>query len=171
LNLKRQDIDFEKNILSLEDDKNGRRLIKVSDTCINFIEGALEEETYYNKNGISEGRVATSRLVNNEFVIKGTLKKNVNYKRANKQVIYNRFETLRDFFNIQYITPNNIQTSGMIKYARDVLIKYGQLNKNQLKTIAENYGMQLIENNGYKVYNYTLLREDINFENILRLYG
>jgi integrase len=168
MNLRHEDIDFDNNRLFLKDDYRAPRTIEVSERCIKFIKGALEEDIYYNKNGLSQGRFATSQFVESDYVVKVALKNKADGRSRN--IIYNRINILKEFFDIHYLNPKSIRQSGMLKYAKDFLVTYGQLENKHLEKIAEQYGLQKYENNGYMVYNYTTMRKTINFENLSQLY-
>lgn len=164
--------DIENNTLKLKDDKYGRREIEVSDELINIMHRALDETEYINKNGLTEGRWKHSTLLTNDFVIKTALKyKTKEYGRGQRSILYNRIKMMKDYFDNSHITPNNIKKSGMLKLAKDLYEKNGKLDNVELAEIAKKFGVRSIVNNGYEVYNYSILREYINKENLEEIYG
>lgn len=173
LNLRYENVNFETGQLLLKDDRHGERSISVSNTAIKYIEKALEEETYYNKNGTATGRRTTSTLEDSPYVIKATVSKarvNPN-ERAEKHTIYRRLTVISDLFEITFLTAKNLEKSGMIKMGKDLYLEHGKLDKPQLKQIAEHFGMRKTVMNGYEVFNYTVLRQFVHLGNIEELYG
>ncbi|PHA03012.1 hypothetical protein COE51_01325 [Bacillus pseudomycoides] len=161
------------NKLKLKDDKRGEREITVSDRCLELIEAALNEEEYYTKNGTSETRRGAFEVISGDHVIRSTKTGRVNAEggKADTHAIYRRMTTIKELFNLPYLNPKNVRSSGMIKMAKDLYERHGKLENEQLSEIAEHFGVQKVVMNGYEIYNYSYLRETINAENIMDLYG
>ncbi|MEC1697731.1 phage lytic cycle repressor MrpR family protein [Schinkia azotoformans] len=171
INLTKEDI--KGNTLHLIDEKSGERYLEVSDRAIAFIEKAIDETIYYNKNGTSEGRRSTAPLSQNDYVIKMTLLRSDqdSNKKSDKHLIYRRLSTISELFGLEYLTSKSLERSGMVKMGKDLLEKDGKLENEQLVKIAERFAVKKVIINGYETYNYFMLREFINIENIEDLYG
>ncbi|MEC1726948.1 site-specific integrase [Schinkia azotoformans] len=169
LNLKKQDVDFENNILHLEDDELGKRDVEVSTQCIKLIKDAINETEYHGRNG--EGR--RSKLVSNNYVIRAPFSKKTNLDRADKHLIYRRISTISDIFGYIYMSAKNIERSGMIYMAYNLLKegKYTEITNEMLTEIGDKFRMKKSIVNGEKNYNFYLMRDYINLEIINDLYG
>ncbi|MGN7942012.1 phage lytic cycle repressor MrpR family protein [Metabacillus sp. 22489] len=164
LNLTPNDINEKNNVLRLKDDKYGLRDVEVSDKCIENLYKASEEKVYYMKNGESKGKRSIVDLVHSEFIIKAKKVRTVGLSdgRADRHLIYRSISMISEYFDLPYLTPKNIEKSGMIKMAKDILEKEGKLENEQLATIAEKFNVRKININGYEKYNYATLREFLN---------
>jgi integrase len=172
VNLKQSDIDWENNILYLEDDKYGKRHIVVSEDCMRLIRQAIKETEYRKSNGESQSRNPILSLVENEYVIRSAQTNTEAYnKRADKHLVYRRITTISEFFELPYLTAKNIQKSGMIYMGKELYLRDGKLEKDQYHEIAEKFGVRKQNINGYEYYNTSALKEFINAENIKKLYG
>jgi hypothetical protein len=162
--------DIRGNKIRLKDDKYGERYVVVSDELISLIERAKAETEYYNKNGQSEGRFSKSQLMDSDYIIRGAIKNKIAEGKTNRSVIYNRFKMMKEEFEADYLSPNNVKKSGMIYMAYKLYKQYGVLENDQLAEIADYYNIQKIMNNNYLTYNYSILREYLNLENVAELY-
>lgn len=174
LNLTLPDVNKAKNndnILELKDDKYGERPLDVSDRCMDIILKAGSETEYHMRNGEAQGKRTKVELVENEYLIKSKKTRNVNFGRADRHLVYRAISTISEMFELPYLSPKNIEKSGMIKMAKDLLVEEGQLENEQLAKIAQRFNVRTVKVNGYEVYNYSLLREFINIDNIKALYN
>ncbi|MCM3161021.1 site-specific integrase [Metabacillus litoralis] len=167
LNLSINDIDFDNNVLFLQDDFSNKRELKVTSQCIRIIRQAMSEKEYHGRNG--EGR--TVKLVDNEFIIRSADTRSTSPGKANRHLVYRRITTVSEHFDYPYLTAKSIQKSGMIKMGRDLFIKHGTLGKDQLYEIAKRFNVNTIKVKEYEYYNSTLLSSFVNLENINDLYG
>lgn len=170
LNIRESDIDFGNCKIQLHDDDKGSRVITVSQDSIDIIKGALEERIYKLKNGEAKGWKKASPLVENDYVVKSNKGKAINLTRAAKHLIYRRFSTIGEYFNYKYLTSGNVRKSGMIKMAKDLYIRDGELDKDQLDEISERFNLSKVKVGDAEVPNYFVLKEFINLENIRELY-
>jgi site-specific recombinase XerD len=172
INLKKYDIDYANKRLRLYDDKNGERFITVSDRCLDIIERAIDEKKYYARNGDKTSAHGKSEYeyFETDHVIKNVLTGRTK-GAADKNVIYRRMYMIKEIFDMPYLTIKNIWRSGMIKMAVDLYKEEGELTNKQLAKIAEQFGLGKIINNGHETYNYHAMRQFINRDNILDLYG
>lgn len=171
LNLKKSDIDFENNTLHVSDDELGERDVEVSPFCIKLIKDAMKEERYQAKNGTGEGRNADRPLIENDYVLRNAKTRSEHNDRADKHLIYRRISMICELFDYPELNAKNIERSGMIYYAKELLLKKAELGYEELEEVAERFGQRKAIVNGSKQYNMYSLREFINVENIIQLYG
>ncbi|MBD1379124.1 phage lytic cycle repressor MrpR family protein [Metabacillus arenae] len=170
LNLVPENFNEDTNELKLKDDKYGKRTIKVSDRCINIVKKAANETEYHMKNGEAQGRRSTVKLAENYHVIKTKVTRVENFKRADRHLVYRALTSISEFFKLPYLSPKNIEKSGMLKMAHDINPS-GDLTNEELTKIADHFNVRTVKINGREIYNYSLLREFINKENIDSLYN
>ena len=172
INLKKYDVDYTNKLLRLYDDKNGERFITVSDRCLDIIEKAINEKVYYARNGEKESKHGKSEYpyYETDHIIKNVLTGRTRGE-ADKNVIYRRMYMIKELFDMPYLTIKNVWRSGMIKMAVDLYKEEGELTNKQLAKIAEQFGLGKIINNDHEIYNFHAMRQFINRDNILDLYG
>lgn len=169
LNLKESDING--RILKLNDSKFESREVEVSGFCHDLIIGALAEREYALQNGTLTKGNKELNLVENDYVIRPVDRKTKNPDApSDKHTIYRRISVIGELFDLPYLTVKNIERSGMIKYAKDLIEKHGELGYDQLSEVAERFGVRKVSVNGYEMFNSTILREYINEQNIKDLY-
>lgn len=174
LNLKESDIDG--NVLTVHDAKTGTRKVKVSDRCIKIINEAIYQGNYgvyYLKNGHAESYRQQAQFLKSDYVVKRTESGCTREENlpASKGVVYNKITSLRKLLNAPYLTPKNIERSGMIKMAGDLLKRDGELTNKQLKEIMEQFNIQKIFVNNTWTYPYSQIRKFVNMENIEKYYN
>lgn len=167
LNLKKDDI--KGNTLTLTDDRKGQRELEVDDETIKIINKAIKQEDYTPKNG-SGKRSTESKLIENDYVIRGLIRRASNLEKADRNLIYRRVTNISEFFGMPYLTPKSIWKSGQIKMASDLFERDGEIQTKQLNEIAEAFNLSKINNNGYKMYATTQIKDYINSENLKKLY-
>lgn len=163
INLKKEDVDFKNKTLLLTDEDGSKRKIEVSPTCIAQIEGALEQEKYFKRNGeaeLKDNQLEYNDLVQNDYILRSAITRTHSYDKIHKHTIYRRINTIRDLYGIPALTTKNILRSGMIKMGKDLLEEEGILEKKQLEKICERFG----------VVNWYTLKEFINEKQIKKLY-
>ncbi|OAS85092.1 hypothetical protein [Metabacillus litoralis] len=164
--------DLNGNILHLNDNKHGERFLTVSDRAINFIKAASKELEYYTRNGNSTSKRTVSPLVENEYVIKSTINKNViNIKAVDRHQIYRRLSMIEEIFSLKDFNAKSYEKSGMIKMGKDLYLEYGKLEDEELQKIAERFNVKKIKIAGEYKYNYLTLKEFVNIENVKNLYN
>lgn len=165
LDLRRQDIDFDNHTLKLPD-----RTAKVSEKTISLINAALREDVYLLKNGEAKGWKKEAPLLQNDYVIRSTQGKAINLEKADKHLVYRRIATISEYFDYKYLNIKNISKSGMVKMAKDLYLRDGELDKKQLDEIAEKFDTPKAKVGDVMLNNYYALKEFINMENIEKLY-
>lgn len=163
-NLKREDIDSKNLQLTLTDKDGSKRILKVSPRAISFVEKAAGETIYHKNNGepIEYERIRSyTYLVNNEYVFRTSLTRTNHYKAADAHLFYRRIDKIKDLFGKPFFTSKNIQKSGMIYMAKELVKKDGDLLRDHYLKIAKRF----------KVNNWYSLQEYVNMDNIKKLYG
>lgn len=171
LNLKQEDIDWDNNILHLEDDKFGKRDVEVTEDCLQLIQQAINQTIYYSKNGTATGRKAEIELVENEYVLRNIKTGAYSTGKGSPNLIYRRLTVISELFDLPYLTSKNLTKSGMIYEAYKEFVSTGTLDNDQISKIAEKFGVRKIKVREYEYYNTSILREFINNENIMKLYN
>lgn len=172
LNLRKQDVNFETNELKLRDDKYGERTLHVSEECLRTIRQAINEEEYHLMNGLSTAKSPVKKLISSDYVVRGVISGRVKYgnDRADRHTIYRRISKLKEIFEYPYLTIKNIERSGMLKMAKDLYVKNGKLENEELALIADRFNIAKVELHGKKDYNYSVLKRVVNLDNVTRLY-
>lgn len=145
--------------------------IDVSEDCIKYLDKAYKQNTYYqyNKN--------TKEFVEKELLSSSYIFKNIRSPRASDgqmvgmSVFYNRLHAMKDYLELEYLTPMAIKQSGMIYEAVKQYQEFNVLAYDQLAELGRKYAFSQITNNGYTYYNTFLMREFVNESNISDLYG
>ena len=144
-NLKKGDIDFENNELTLFDGKN-KRSLKVSNSCIKAIEEAIAQEDYEKKNGLMSTDYARLRrdlkLVDNEYVLRNSLTRTKDPTMPiDNYTIFRRIRLIRDVVGHPFIKAKSIQISGMLDLAKKMQSENGKLKKEHYIEIADIFNL------------------------------
>jgi hypothetical protein len=91
-------------------------------------------------------------------------------EKADKHLVYRRIATISEYFDYKYLNIKNISKSGMLKMAKDLYLRDGELDKKQLDEIAEKFDTPKAKVGDVMLNNYYALKEFINMENIEKLY-
>lgn len=172
-NLKKGDVDKARKriklVNTLKEDENGlpikftERWIDVDDYTLELIEGAIEQKTYLKRNGKMEENVHVRNytdLVSNDYVVRSSITKTeISNCPANRFVVYRRVQMLAEVFGIEDFTSKLIQRSGMVYYG-DKLIQDNKLSLDDMKMVADRFGMKSYHN----------LKGFLTVENILKTY-
>lgn len=165
--MKQSDIDFDTNEIFIS---ARNKKITVSDECIKYLEKTCKEKTYYQYN-IGTGEFSEKEMLDSPFLFR-----NIKSPRGTEglpigmNVLYSRLHAMKDYLQLEYLTPNAIKQSGMIKMAVDVHLDEGILGYEQLAKVCEKYDYSMITNNNHTYYNTHLLRQFLNTETIKELY-
>ncbi|RNB59455.1 hypothetical protein EDM57_04750 [Brevibacillus gelatini] len=176
-NLRPSDVNFETNELILTDDKdNQTRRITTPKECITLIKDAINQTEYFKRNGHiapnSRNTKETSELIETGYVIKPAKTKVVHIDQVNTHVVYGRLSTISELFNIENFTVKNIQRSGMIYMAKQILDRDGHFgDKEQYFEICEQFGVSKFDNHGVEEYNWSAMKSYINMDMIKQFYG
>jgi integrase len=144
--------------------------IPVTDDCIKYLQKAYEQSTYYQFNSKTKD-FNEKILLNSPFIFKNVVSpRSTEGQQVGMNVLYSRLHALKEILELEYLTPNAIKQSGMIKMAVDIYNEEGILAYDQLAKIGEKYDYSKLINNGYEYYNTYLMREFVNETNIKDLY-
>jgi integrase len=166
LNLTKNDI--KGNILSLKDDRKGERELTIDKDTIETIKSALRQEDYVPKNG-SGKRSSESKLIENDYVVRGIARRASNFERAERNIVYRRITNISEFFGMPYLTPKSIWKSGQIKMAADLYERDREIGTKQLYEIGEAFNLTKTVNNGER-YAVKQMKDYISSKNLKELY-
>jgi len=175
LNLRKQDIDYENNELTLHNEKTGEiRTLNVSDELIRLLRSASIETEYRGKNGTGKGVRAESELIESDYVFRNVFAGSIGSKNStepSKQaLVTRRFASIMSVFNLDNFNAKNVRNSGMLKMAKDLYKRDGELTTKQFEEIAQQYGIQKVKMGNSMVYAFTLLKKFITIDNIMKYY-
>jgi integrase len=166
LNLTKDDI--KGNTLTLTDDRKGERPLTVDDETINIIDKALAQEDYVPRNGAGK-RSAESKLIENDYIVRGIAHRAKNFERAERNIVYRRITNISEFFGMPYLTPKSIWKSGQIKMAADLYERDGEIGTKQLYEIGEAFNLTKTVNNRER-YAVKQMKDYISSKNLKELY-
>ncbi|CAH0143908.1 HNH endonuclease [Peribacillus sp. Bi134] len=169
LNLKKDDIDWDKRVLYLTDGEN-KRTLEVSEKCIDLLSKAIEEKDYMLSNGDSTARSPTQPLILNDYVIRGIARKAKEARHSH--LILRRIKKLfKEVFKYKNVTAKTLSQSGMMKAAVDISIereiKINEFNyENDWSKVAERFNVTPTKNGQYPG-----ITMYVNSEIVEELYG
>jgi integrase len=172
INLKIGDVNEEKRELRLMNHEGEIRYLTVSDKCISLCLAAQRQQTYLKKNGAykKETKATTTKLVENDYILRSSITRTESYQEAEKHLIHRRLKVLSDFFNEPYLTSTNIMYSGMLIMARDIYKETGKLDVVNCSAILTKFGFDDVGEGGELAY-YRFKKEFLNVEKVKELYG
>lgn len=147
LNLKEEDVDFDKNTLHLtENTKSGQvtRDLKVSTHTMEIIKGALNQKRYLKRNGNSVGRGSFLELRDNGYVIKTAVTNAETEEATGIDTIYRRLRVIEEDLGLDSFKAKFIQRSGIINMASKIAKKGVRVDSDILKQIAKRYKINTI---------------------------
>ncbi|WP_064199063.1 site-specific integrase [Brevibacillus brevis] len=177
-NLRPEDVDYEDKSITLTNENGEQRLIKVEDQTLHLIKEAIRQGDYYKRNGHvspnARNTKETSELIETGYVIKPAKTKVVHVEQVNTHLIYARLSGIsdEDMLDIPNFTVKNIQRSGMVYMAKQILDRDGKFeDREQYFEICKKFGVNTIDNNGYETYNWFPIKQFVNIDMINQLYG
>jgi integrase len=166
--IKYDDIDWKNNKVYVEERNES---IEVNKDCIEFIELAFKETSYKTYNE-KENRYSERDLLPSTYLFKNLKTPRANEGDPVKQnVLYSRLTQIRNEFHLDYLTPNSIKQSGMLKMAAELFDENGKLEYGEFEKIGDKYGLSKIFSNEYYYYNTTMMKQFISSENLKELYN
>lgn len=160
------------NTVLLINSDGEERTLELSDIAIEYMNKALKETEYQSKNGQSLGQRSVSPLTKSSYIIRPTARKGTKDDApVSKFVIFRRIVVFQEVSNNKYISAKQVEKSGMLKMAKDLLLRDGVLDKKQLDEIVDRFNIAKNLVNGYEVSNYTSLRSYISLDTIKSLYN
>ncbi|MGF9908763.1 hypothetical protein [Brevibacillus porteri] len=177
-NLRPRDVNYDEKSITLTNEKGEQRLVKVEDQTIQLVREASSQQEYYKRNGHvspnARNTKETSELIDTGYVIKPAKTKVVHVEQVNTHVIYTRLSGIsdEDSLNIPNFTVKNIQRSGMVYMAKQILDRDGKFeDREQYFEICKRFRINKINNNGYETYNWFPIKQFVNMDMIHQLYG
>lgn len=177
-NLHEDMIEWDNNILYLVDDNKGNRILKVSERCMQLIKEAHKQEEYISDNGEAEiNKYISMYLCETGYILKNQSKiKNKHQEKAvSVQLIHKRLNVMKEHYNLPYVTSKTLNKSGQIKMMKDLLLREGQFSNVLFYEIAEHFNISKVNMRSsdqvYENYNITQMKDYINNETLLELYG
>jgi integrase len=174
-NLTKDDVNWSKKQLrlvnTLKADDNGmpvkftERFLTVDDRTLEIIQGAIDQKTYYKRNGqikqtpTNNIKAETDLAVSNYVVRPSITRTDEGNKPTDKFVAYRRLQVLSETLGVDDLTAKFIQRSGMVYYANQ-LIQGDVLSLDDLKMVADRFNMKSYHN----------LKGFLNVENIRETY-
>jgi integrase len=173
-NLTPYDIDYENNTVTLTNDDGEKRTLVCSDQTIKLLKDAIDQTMYVKRNGhVSENarNGEEAKLLETGFVIKPIFTRNKHKEQVDVHVIYRRLANVAETLGLENFTAKNIQRSGMIYMAKQILERDGHFDEiEQYYEICRRFGMNKLKSGIYE-YNWQSMKEYVNLENIQKLYG
>lgn len=167
-NLSYYDVDWLNNILTLRDENNEERKIKVSDKCMKYIENAYHQTSYL---FVKDGEISSERpLEQSDFILRNVAHRKVDEKSNVIGIgsIYKRLKEIKEYFNLDVFSPNAIRQSGQIYMVSEIYKRDGRFgDKLQWYEIGEKFDVTRVNNNP----NVTMMKNYITSENLKNLYG
>lgn len=161
------DVKFNTNEIYI---KERDKTINVSTDTMKYLEKAINQPTFYTFN--KETKEHNEKpLVESEYVFRNVMSPRTQAGMVNPSVFYTRNNNLKEEFELEYLTPNAIKQSGMIKMAADLFEEYGKLDYEQFAVIGEKYDFSKVKTVSAEYYNTTLMREFISEKNLKELYN
>jgi len=155
LNLKVNNCDFSKNIITVVSDESAR-LVSIPERSMKIIKAATEEKEYYKVNGEAENCKSPFTIIeNSEYVLRKGGKSNFNNK-INSLTVNSRITRMKKYTDKLFLTPMSIFQSGLIDKCKEMesekeiltpedyqgIYKINNLNPNgwfNLKDLYEEY--------------------------------
>ncbi|PLR99549.1 phage lytic cycle repressor MrpR family protein [Bacillus sp. T33-2] len=150
--------------------------VQVSDRVMRYVEQAYKQRTYSTFNEETQN-YNERELLQSDYIFKNIKSPRAKNGEVNGSVFYTRMNNIREAFDLEYLTPNSIRQSGMIKMSADLLkekIEEGKepkLEYEDFEKIGDKYKFSKVYNKGYSYYNTTLLREFVNPSTLKELYN
>ena len=167
INLRASDIDWDNNLVTVREDEDNVRTVKVSDRCLRYLKNAYEQEYYFPENGGVEKKL----IKNQDYIFKNTLWKSTVYSTVSAQTLNKRLLAIRKAHDLDTLRAKDIKDSGMIHMAYVLGKDKKAVEKDEFTKIGDKYNYNKITSNGYSYYNVTYMKQFINSKNIKELYG
>lgn len=172
--LKREDVDKEKCLLTVYDEKGDSRTVVVDQQCIDACLKAYSESDYMNKNGevSKEAKNKITELVSSEdgYIIRPSKTQVKHFEEAEKNIVYRRISSIAKEIEEPLFNPKNIVNSGMLYLAYRVYTEKGRLDSTDIKLICDKFGMLKDGADGDPEFS-RLLLSTLNVETIKKVYS
>lgn len=136
INLRKSEFDYEQRTLQV-----GDRIVKVSEHSAKIIQNAIEEDTYYKSNGLAvAAKAPILNLNNNEYIIRGTYRKNSESNPVTRSLINLRVTNIGSYIGKRSITPYSIFFSGLANKLREFEEINGELTNEDFERVCREFG-------------------------------
>lgn len=165
--IKCSNLNFDNNTVYV---KERDEYIEIDPLFMNYLEKACNETIYYQYN--SNTKEFTEKVhLNSEYIFKNVKSpRGVENEPVKLNVFYSRMQAIKELLDREYLTPNALKQSGMIKMAVDIYKQVGKLAYDELAQVGERYQFSTLTNNGYTYINSYLMKEFLNESTIKDLY-
>jgi integrase len=168
LNLRKKDVDRDKNILHVRDEDGSERDVFVSEECIRICLKAYEETEYEKMNGNASPDIKAPRaqLVDNDFIVKSVNTNTKNFNEAEKNIVHRRLSKIAAELDEPLFTPMNLYYSGMIALCKDLYASTGRLDDEEYSIVfSEERFNEKSEQSRYRLKN-----DFLNLETLKSIY-
>lgn len=169
-NLKYSDINYDNNTIYI---KEREYHVQVDPECIKFLQKSNDEKTYIQYN-MKTKEFSEKELIQSEYVLRNVRSPRVQIAQSvGINVIYNRLHGMREYLgDLEYLTPQSLRQSGMLKMAYDLSLNKNNLGYEELSQIGEKYEYSTItsEDGKFIYYNTFLMKDFVNSDNLKTLY-
>lgn len=131
INLRKSDIDYKNNILTLTRNNGDMRKIEVSSRTIEILDETIYEKEYYKNNGELDGFFRSPKfyLANTEYILRPAGRSRTG--KIKSQNVHRRLKIIGSIIDNRFLTPTTVWYSGIIEYAK----RYKkENNKDELST-------------------------------------
>jgi hypothetical protein len=136
---------------------------------LNVLEKAYTQKTYYSIS--DEDLYSEHELIDSEYILKNIVSKRISEPRqVSMAVLYSRLGTIKEYFELGYLTPNALVQSGQIYMAYKLWKERGKLGKEEFNLIGARFNLNKMKSDGYEYYNRSAMKIYINENNIKKLY-
>jgi len=150
-NLRRQDVNFSDNIVTLRHEDGNKRVLSVSPKTIELIQDAINQKKYYFKNGEATGYLKEINLEESDYILRPAHRHDAD-KFLNQIGISRRIKAMAKLYGNSFITAHTLFVSGQIEYGRMLKERDGidELYKKHYLEICERFGLAPTQANAVK---------------------
>lgn len=144
INLKLSDCNFKINEITLIRNNGETRILKVLEETMKTLKSADAQEKYLRKNGEMSDWMKNKKsdkmyLHQNKHILKPTMKSP--FGLITSGTIAQRIASIKELYGNPFISVNNIATSGMVEYGKQIKEQKGrELEKSDYQEICRRFG-------------------------------
>jgi integrase len=133
INLTIDDVDFENHILTVTNNDDEIRIVRVDEYTIELIKEAIKQETYMCNNGT--GTIKVMPINDSEYIFR-TPGKN-KFGKVDQQLFTRRMQSFQEWLEKPYLTISNLWFSSIIDYAKKIKEEKGEVTREDYIRINE----------------------------------
>lgn len=162
VDLKVKNCEFDNNKIYVTDaNDNIVREAILSEKDMGFVKDATEETIYKKGNGKAKGKCTSRELIKNDYVLRVPVSKSHAWNsKIDAQVIDTRMKRIKEWCEKPHLSPQNIVTSRIMIYLKNIEDKNGVLTHNDFDEANKKFGV-----NVKQLYNmketYEMFKNDI----------